>query len=124
MEETIEVFKRRPNQPESSIGRLGQMQNELQSSRLALNSMVANVKDFDVKPNQETAIVALQGKTLLSQYSSTMIRLTGEVLGGFSYLKVSSIERLQRDLQAIEYHPIQKPQQEEIMGRYLLENIL
>lgn len=99
---------------------LGEMDNQLRIAQLAIDDMVRQVDDGQVKPSMTTANRALTGKALISGAVREVGSKAMEAAGGRAYLRRTGLERLFRDLWAAEFHPIQSSRQREVSGRILL----
>lgn len=99
---------------------IGEMENELTTAQIALESMIANVNDLDVEPGIEHANRALVRKTIVAE---AVKRATGKALeatGGGGYYRASGIERMMRDANAALFHPMQPKKQQRFTGRLAL----
>ena len=98
---------------------LGEMQNNLISAQLAVDSMVTLADDLEFEPANELASAMLSRKTLAS---NAVIGTAAKALeaGGAGYLRVNGIERLLRDAYASQFHPLPERKQQELSGRILL----
>lgn len=123
-EKTIAMFSGRKNKDAFSIASIGEMHNHYQITKLALDSLIANAKGLDVKPDSKTASHALQAKTLITKHGRECAQAAMEALGGYSYFKKVGLERLYRDLLACEFHPMQAGKQKEMLGNFLLGRTL
>lgn len=96
---------------------LGEMENELTTAQIAWESMIEPVHNLDGAIGIEDANRALVRKTILS---GAVLRLAGkvlEVVGGQGYFVASGLERILRDLQAVQFHPLQAKNQYRFTGR-------
>ena len=96
---------------------VGEMQNELTTAQIGLESMIANTGGFDADVTIERANGALIRKTIVAE----AVRLTSEkaleASGGSGYLRSSGIERLLRDIEAAQFHPMPAKEQQLFTGR-------
>ena len=96
---------------------LGEMENELTTAELALDSMRTIVADLNFDANVETANRVLIRKTLATQ---AVIRATEKALEasrGAGYFRATGLERLLRDAYAGQFHPLQPKRQHQFTGR-------
>ena len=96
---------------------LGEMENELTTAQLALDSMIANVNDLDVEPGIHQANRALVRKTLVAEAVRRTTSKALEASGGRGYLRASGLERLMRDAEAAQFHPMPAKKQQRFTGR-------
>jgi len=99
---------------------LGEMQNNLISAQLAVDSMVTLADDLEFEPANELASAMLSRKTLASNAVIGTSAKALEAAGGAGYLRVNGIERLLRDAYASQFHPLPERKQQELSGRILL----
>jgi alkylation response protein AidB-like acyl-CoA dehydrogenase len=96
---------------------IGEMENELTSAQIALDSMIANVNDLDVEPGIHQANRALIRKTLVAEAVRKTTSKALEASGGRGYFRASGLERLMRDAEAAQFHPMPAKQQQRFTGR-------
>jgi alkylation response protein AidB-like acyl-CoA dehydrogenase len=123
-ERTITSFKKRPGCESYSLSNLGEMHNHYQIVKMALQRLIDNANNWDVKPSNDTAAVALQAKSIITEHGRLSAQAAMEALGGNSYFQKTGIERLYRDLLAGEFHPMQASKQKEMLGNHLIGKTL
>jgi alkylation response protein AidB-like acyl-CoA dehydrogenase len=96
---------------------IGEMENELTTAQIALESMIANVNDLDVEPGIHQANRALIRKTLVAEAVRRTACKAMEASGGGSYFRASELERLMRDVEAAQFHPMPAKKQQRFTGR-------
>jgi acyl-CoA dehydrogenase len=96
---------------------IGEMENELTVAQIALDSMIANVNDLDVEPGIHQANRALIRKTLVAEAVRSTTRKALEASGGKGYFRASGLERLIRDAEAAQFHPMPAKKQQRFTGR-------
>lgn len=119
-EKTVSLLAGRPTQASYSKASLGEMHNNYQITNWALNGLIENAKNLDVKPDAGSASRALQAKSIITKHGRECAQAAMEALGGYSYIQKCGIERLYRDLLAGEFHPMQAGKQKEMLGNYLM----
>lgn len=87
---------------------------------MAWQRLVDNAGNLDVKPTNDTAAVALQCKSIITNHGRSAAQAAMEAVGGFSYYRKTGLERLYRDLLAGEFHPMQSSKQKEMLGNHLI----
>jgi alkylation response protein AidB-like acyl-CoA dehydrogenase len=123
-ERTITSFKKRPGRESYSLSNLGEMHNHYQIVKMALQRLIDNANNWDVKPSNDSAAVALQAKSIITHHGRLSAQAAMEALGGNSYFQKTGIERLYRDLLAGEFHPMQASKQKEMLGNHLIGKTL
>jgi alkylation response protein AidB-like acyl-CoA dehydrogenase len=96
---------------------IGEMENELATAQIALDSMIANVNDLDVEPGIHQANRALIRKTLVAEAVRRTTSKALEASGGRGYFRASGLERLMRDAEAAQFHPMPAKKQQRFTGR-------
>lgn len=96
---------------------LGEMTNELATARYALEAGVANAAELDFEPAVERADAALIAKTVISKAVIACVSKALEVSGGGGFFRQSELERLFRDVQAVQFHPLAEKKQTRFSGR-------
>jgi alkylation response protein AidB-like acyl-CoA dehydrogenase len=96
---------------------IGEMENELTTAQIALESMIANVDDLDVEIGVEHANRSLIRKTIVSEAIKRTADKALEATGGSGYFRASGLERMLRDVQAAQFHPMHAKKQHRFTGR-------
>ena len=96
---------------------IGEMENELTAAQIALDSMIASVNDLDVEPGIHQANRALIRKTLVAEAIRRTTAKALEASGGRGYLRAGGLERLMRDTEAAQFHPMPAKKQQRFTGR-------
>ena len=96
---------------------VGEMENELTVAELALDSMIANVNNLDFSPTIALANQALVRKTIVAEAVRRTAEKALEAVGGSAYYRTSAIERMLRDAQAAQFHPLPAKKQQRFTGR-------
>ena len=96
---------------------IGEMQTELTTARIALESMIANVNELDVEPGVQHANCALIRKTIVAEAVKRTADKALEATGGAGYFRRFGIERFLRDAQAAQFHPMPAKKQHRFTGR-------
>ncbi|HZT30905.1 MAG TPA: acyl-CoA dehydrogenase family protein [Bryobacteraceae bacterium] len=99
---------------------IGEMENELATAQIALESMIANVNDLDVEPGIEHANRSLIRKTIVTEAITRTAEKALEATGGSGYFRASGLERILRDAHAAQFHPMQPKKQQLFTGRFVL----
>lgn len=95
---------------------VGEMENELTTAQLALDSMVTIANDLQFEPNIETTSRVLIRKTIATQAAIRTAGKALEVTGGRAYLRDFGLERLLRDSYAGQFHPLPPHKQYRFSG--------
>ncbi len=96
---------------------IGEMQTELTTAQIAFESMIANVNELDVEPGIEHANRSLIRKTIVAEAVKRTVDKALEVMGGAGYFRRLGLERILRDAQAAQFHPMPAKKQHRFTGR-------
>jgi acyl-CoA dehydrogenase len=96
---------------------IGEMENELTTAQIALDSMIANVNGLNVEPGIHQANRALIRKTLVAEAVRRTTSKALEASGGSGYFRALGLERLMRDAEAAQFHPMPAKKQQRFTGR-------
>lgn len=121
---TIALFSKKQSYESYALSNLGEMHNHYQIVKMAHQRLVENANNLSLKPNSDSAAVALQSKSIIAQHGRLSAQAAMESLGGYSYYHKAGIERLYRDLLAAEFHPMHASKQKEMLGNYLIGKTL
>ena len=100
---------------------LGEMHNQLTLAQVMLKDMVGIANNFDFAPNHGMGNDILTRKTLVANACIKTVNKSMEIIGGQSFFRVFGIERLFRDVQAANYHPLPEKDQQRFSGNYILK---
>jgi acyl-CoA dehydrogenase len=96
---------------------LGEVENELTMTQLALDSMIANTNNLEFTPSTALANQALVRKTIIAESVRRTVEKALEAVGGSAYYRTSAIERMLRDVHAAQFHPLPTKKQQRFSGR-------
>lgn len=100
----------------------GKLYNQLLAAQTQWKAMFALTNNFDFKPNEATTIDILSFKTNVAELTKEVVTGAMEAIGGQSFYKKNELERLFRDVQASEFHPLPKWDQYAFVGDRLLKD--
>jgi alkylation response protein AidB-like acyl-CoA dehydrogenase len=87
---------------------IGEMQTELTTAQIALDSMIANVNELNIEPGLEHANCSLVRKTIVEGAVRRTADKALEATGGSGYFRALGLERILRDAQAAQFHQCQQ----------------
>lgn len=96
---------------------VGEMENALTIAWMALREMMAVAAGYDFDPDLQLASEALIRKTLVVRSVRTVVETAVEIVGGGAYFRRSRLERIWRDVQAAQFHPLPEAKQLVFTGR-------
>ncbi len=100
---------------------IGKMNNSLVSAQTQWKAMVANVRNFDFQPGQANTLEVLSLKSNVAEACISTVDQAMDAVGGQSFYKKNTLERLFRDVQAAKYHPLPEWEQYQFTGELLLQ---
>jgi alkylation response protein AidB-like acyl-CoA dehydrogenase len=101
---------------------IGKLNNSLLSAQSQLKMMSTLTNDFDFKPNDINNVQVLSYKTNISEATKQVVSEAMEIVGGQSFYRSNTLERLFRDVQASPFHPLPKWDQYKFTGDRLLNS--
>ena len=110
------VRKRRPD--EHLLQAVGEMENRLESARIAHADWVAF--SSRAQPGPATTSKAMINRTLVARGVLGTVDAAMEVAGGAAFFRTSGLERLFRDAQGARFHPLQEGLQKTLTARVVL----
>jgi alkylation response protein AidB-like acyl-CoA dehydrogenase len=99
---------------------VGEMENALTTAKLAVQSAIDLCGDFAFVPDLATANESFIRKTIAAQALLLTVEKAMETVGGGSFFRSLGLERLMRDIQAAQFHPLQAKRQHRFSGRSAL----
>lgn len=99
---------------------VGEMMNQLTTAQVIVADMLAISNDLDFTASLETTNAILTRKTIAVKASIGAVKKAMEVVGGAGYFRKMKIERMLRDIEAAQFHPMQEKPQHRFSGRVAL----
>jgi alkylation response protein AidB-like acyl-CoA dehydrogenase len=99
---------------------VGEMNNELTVAQLALDDMVRISNNYKFTPGVATTDAILTRKTLAAHAVKASIELATTIVGGPGFFRSHPLERIVRDMRAIQFHPLPEKHQQLFSGRIAL----
>lgn len=99
---------------------LGELGNALTVAQMAFREMIEIAANFDFTPNTEDANRQLIRKTIAANAVIATVNKAVEVVGGGALFRSAGIERLWRDIQGAQFHPLPEKKQLAFSGRVAL----
>ncbi len=99
---------------------VGEMKNELAVAQLAVEDMIRITDDYNFSPCVETTDAILTRKTIAARAIKASIELATTILGGPGFFRSHPVERIVRDMRAIQFHPLPEKHQQLFSGRIAL----
>ncbi|MBK7862001.1 MAG: acyl-CoA/acyl-ACP dehydrogenase [Archangiaceae bacterium] len=100
--------------------RLGELLTTLFTAQALLKQMFAATAPGGPAPDLATADATLKAKSALSRAVRTCLDQAVALTGGAAVLKTHLLERLWRDAQSVQFHPLAEAQQQLFSGRVAL----
>jgi len=102
------------------IRQVGELENQLCIAQMAWREMVSAARNYDFTPDTEQASGTLIRKTLSAAAVRGCLDKAVEISGGGAFFRSSPLERLWRDAQASQFHPLPEAKQLDFTGRVTL----
>lgn len=99
---------------------LGATLNEVTTARVALESQVRLVNNFDYPATTQLLSDIVSRKTIISNACVRATSKALEAVGGGGYYRAMGLERLVRDSFAAQFHPFPEKKQQQLTGRVAL----
>lgn len=109
-----------PKQYHSSA--IAEVKNELVNAECNYFDMIKLTNNLNFEALEEFGQNILIRKTNCVRSCERVVKLSFELCGGQSYFKSFGLERILRDMQAANFHPLSEKDQLEFTGEYLLRN--
>jgi len=106
------------NPDAQTIALVGEIENQLQMARLALQDMFAAAAFNDPGPAVTNRVMI--GRTWVARAALRVVETAMEAAGGAAFYRAAGLERLFRDLQAARYHPLREGAQRALAGKLAL----
>lgn len=121
MELSIDLGKRNKRKHSHFNYMIGKMNNSLISARAQWLAMQAITNNFEVLPNENLSVDMVSYKTNIAEACMKTVQEAMEAAGGQSLYKKNTLEKIFRDIQAAQFHPMPKWEQYEFCGERLIK---
>lgn len=116
----LESLKRRQEAKTFDIIEMGLLHNELNAARIQVKEMIQLVAEFTFEATYDLAQTILSLKTNVAEACVGVVTRAMAIAGGPGYYEVYGLEKLFRDVQGANYHPLQKKEQVLFFGTHIL----
>jgi alkylation response protein AidB-like acyl-CoA dehydrogenase len=99
---------------------VGEMDNALVTAQMAVGETVDICADYTFAPNTDTFNAVVIRKTIATQALTFAVEKALETVGGGGIFRSMGLERLVRDIHAVQFHPMQPKRQQRFTGRAVL----
>jgi alkylation response protein AidB-like acyl-CoA dehydrogenase len=100
---------------------IGELENELMIARLAFDESVRAVRNYDFLPEIDRTNRGFMCKTIAARAVRRCVELAVAASGGAAFYRSNPLERLWRDVQAVQFHPLPEAQQKVFTGRLAMD---
>jgi len=107
-------------QPQDYARTVGEMLNALSVAQLALEDMIRRNDEHGFEPSLALTDNVLARKAIAAQAVKTTVEIAAELVGGPGFFKGHAMERIVRDIRAMEFHPLPARRQQTFRGRVAL----
>lgn len=99
---------------------LGELANHLTVVQLAVDDMVRLADDLNVATSLDVTNAMLVRKTIAAEHALATVEKALEAAGGAGFYRKARLERLLRDVHAVQFHPLPSKRQQRFTGRVAL----
>ena len=101
---------------------LGELFNFLRTATVTIDDMVRLTNELDFIPSKQLSNEMLSRKTIVANAAKQSVGKAMEIAGGPGFYRSFGLERLFRDVQAANYHPLPEKEQQFFTGEFLLQS--
>ena len=112
----VEAARRKP----AEAGTVGRMTNALAIARMALSEMTRINDNYRFTPSLSLTNTILTHKAIAAEAVAEVVDLAAELVGGPGFFRGHAIERILRDVRAMNFHPLPIRRQQVFSGRQAL----
>jgi alkylation response protein AidB-like acyl-CoA dehydrogenase len=120
MEIAVSIGKKYQRNQQNLPYIVGKMNNTLVSAQTQWEAMVALTNNTDFKPSETITVKMLSLKTNVANACIQTVAEAMEAIGGQSFYRKNTLERLFRDVQGAQFHPLPAWEQYAFTGNRLL----
>jgi alkylation response protein AidB-like acyl-CoA dehydrogenase len=99
---------------------IGEMHNELTAAEVQLRDMIQICNEYDFEPLDSNGQDILARKVNVANACIRTVTKAIEIVGGQSFYQSFGLERLFRDVQGANFHPLPEKDQQSFSGEYIL----
>ncbi|MCB9038795.1 MAG: acyl-CoA/acyl-ACP dehydrogenase [Lewinellaceae bacterium] len=99
---------------------IGEMNNQLCTAQVVWGDMVRIANDLDFQPSHQMGHDILTRKTIVANAAIQTVTKAMEIVGGQSFSRKFGLERLFRDVQAANFHPLMEKMQQQFSGSFIM----
>lgn len=118
--ESLAIYQAKIKMQNHTLYSVGQLHNTYLGCKAQWEAMIALVNNLDFKPILKNTGDTLAYKTNVSNLAREVVSQSLEIIGGMGYYKKHEIERMFRDVQASQFHPLPKWNQYEFTARQIV----
>ena len=117
----LDSVRKRSESKSHVASSVGAMMNQLTSAELHLADMRRLANDLDFMPTDQMGQDLLSRKVNVADACIGVVTKAMELIGGQGFYRGYGLERLFRDIQGANYHPLPRKDQQELYGNYLMQ---
>jgi alkylation response protein AidB-like acyl-CoA dehydrogenase len=99
---------------------LGELANHLTTVQLAVDDMVRLANDLNVATSLDMTNAILVREAIAAEHVLATVEKALEAAGGAGFYRAARLERLLRDVHAVQFHPLPAKRQQRFTGRMAL----
>lgn len=101
-------------------GLVGEMHNQLTTAQMAVDDLILRNGDYQFTPSANNTEAVLCRKTIANKAILKVVDLAATLVGGSGFFQGHPMERIVRDVRAMQFHPLPEHKQQVFSGRVLL----
>ena len=99
---------------------VGQMRTPLVVARMTLADMIRCNDNYGFAPSLEATEAVLTKKAIIAETTKQVVEIASELVGGPGFFRGHAMERIVRDVRAMNFHPLPIRRQQLFSGRFVL----
>lgn len=120
-EKAAQIAFEKAKKSSANVYLLGELQNHLTTAQVLWQDMIRLVNEFDFQPADNQGNQILIRKTLVANACIATVNKAMETVGGQGFFRNMQLERLFRDVQGAQFHPLTEKSQHYFTG-HLIRN--
>jgi len=105
-----------------ALNKLGEIYNAYINAQVNHESMLMLANNLDFDPKDGIGVEILTRKTNVANAAIEVVSKSLDLMGGKSFYKNSTLEKLFRDVQGARYHPLPELEQQYTCGQYFAKS--
>jgi alkylation response protein AidB-like acyl-CoA dehydrogenase len=122
-EKAAQIAIEKAKKSSANLYLLGELQNYLTTAQVLWQDMIRLVNEFDFQPVDNQGNQILIRKTLVANACIATVNKAMETVGGQGFFRNMQLERLFRDIQGAQFHPLTEKSQQYFTGHLIRSGV-